>query len=84
LAEIKELDNLSGELGLELPQVPGDSLPNDDPPHGDLPNDDVSHDDVPHDEKASDTSGTQTDGAADELETVGDGEAAPEATPEAS
>jgi segregation and condensation protein B len=74
LAEIKELDNLSGELGLELPQVPDDSLPNSDPPH----------DDVPHDEKSSETSGTQTDGAADELETVGDGEAAPEAAPEAS
>jgi segregation and condensation protein B len=89
LAEIKELDNLSGELGLELPQVPDDSLPNDDLPHGDLPNDDgphddVPHDDVPHDEESSDISGTQTDGAADELETVGDGEAAPEAAPEAS
>ena len=74
LAEIKELDNLSGELGLELPQVPDDSLPNSDLPH----------DDVPHDEKSFETSGTQTDGAADELETVGDGEAAPEAAPEAS
>jgi segregation and condensation protein B len=84
LAEIKELDNLSGELGLELPQVPDDSLSNDDLPHGDLPNDDVPHDDVSHDEKSSETSGTQTDGAADELETVGDGEAAPEAAPEAS
>ena len=99
LAEIKELDNLSGELGLELPQVPDDSLSNDDLPHGDLPNDDVPHDDVPHDdvphddvphddvphdEKSFETSGTQTDGAADELETVGDGEAAPEAAPEAS
>jgi hypothetical protein len=42
------------------------------------------HDDAPHDEKSSEISGTQTDGAADELETVGDGEAAPEATPEAS
>ena len=50
LAEIKELDNLSGELGLELPQVPDDSLSNDDLPHGDLPNDDVPHDDVPHDD----------------------------------
>jgi segregation and condensation protein B len=84
LAEIKELDNLSGELGLELPEVPDDTLQNDDPPHGDLPNDDVPHDDVPHDEESSDISGTQTDGAADELETVGDGEAAPEAAPEAS
>jgi segregation and condensation protein B len=104
LAEIKELDNLSGELGLELPQVADDSLPNDDLPHGglpngdlpngdlpndDLPNDDVPHDDVPQDdvpqdEKSSETSGSQTDGAADELETVGDGEAAPKAAPETS
>jgi len=84
LAEIKELDNLSGELGLELPRVPDDTLPNEDLPHGDLPNDDVPYDDVPHDEKSSETSGTQTDGAADELETVGDGEAPPEAAPEAS
>jgi|TARA_Y100000385_G_scaffold159147_1_gene165024 segregation and condensation protein B len=84
LAEIKELDNLSGELGLELPQVPDNSLPNDDLPNGDLRNDDGPHDDAPHDEKSSEISGTQTDGAADELETVGDGEAAPEATPEAS
>jgi segregation and condensation protein B len=89
LAEIKELDNLSGELGLELPQVPDNSLPNDDLPNGDLrnddgPHDDAPHDDAPHDEKSSEISGTQTDGAADELETVGDGEAAPEATPEAS
>ena len=99
LAEIRELDNLSGELGLELPQVPDNSLPNDDLPNGDLrnddgphddgphddgPHDDGPHDDAPHDEKSSEISGTQTDGAADELETVGDGEAAPEATPEAS
>jgi segregation and condensation protein B len=94
LAEIKELDNLSGELGLELPQVPEDSVPNDDLPHGDLPNDDVPHDDVPHDDvphddvphddKSSETLGTQLDGAADERETAGDGEAAPEAAPEAS
>jgi segregation and condensation protein B len=89
LAEIKELDNLSGELGLELPQVPDNSLPNDDLPNGDLrnddgPHDDAPHDDAPHDEKSSEISGTQTDGAADELETVGDGEAAPEAAPEAS
>jgi segregation and condensation protein B len=84
LAEIKELDNLSGELGLELPQVPDNSLPNDDLPNGDLRNDDGPHDDAPHDEKSSEISGTQTDGAADELETVGDGEAAPEAAPEAS
>jgi len=79
LAEIKELDNLSGELGLELPQVPEDSVPNDDLPHGDLPNDDV-----PHDEESSETSGTQLGGAADERETVGDGEAAPEAAPQGS
>ena len=90
LAEIKELDNLSGELGLELPQAPGDGRPNDGAPHddvahGDVAHDDVAHDDVAHDEEPSETSGTQHDnGEADELETVGDGEAAPEAAPEAS
>ena len=85
LAEIKELDNLSGELGLELPQAPGDGRPNDGAPHDDVAHGDVAHDDVAHDEEPSETSGTQHDnGEADELETVGDGEAAPEAAPKAS
>ena len=61
LAEIKELDNLSGDLGLELPQV--------------------TDDDLPHDEDSPETSSTQNDdGAADELETVSDGEAASKAS----
>jgi segregation and condensation protein B len=85
LAEIKELDNLSGELGLELPQVPGDGLPHDGAPHDEVAQDDVAQDNVAQDEEPSETSGTQYDnGEADELETVGDGEAAPEAAPEAS
>ena len=85
LAEIKELDNLSGELGLELPQVPGDGLPHDGAAHDEVAQDDVAQDDVAQDEEPSETSGTQYDnGEADELETVGDGEAAPEAAPEAS
>jgi segregation and condensation protein B len=74
LAEIKELDNLSGELGLELPQVPDDGPPND------VSHDDVLQGDVPHDEASSETSGTQIDGAADELETVDHGEAPSEAS----
>ena len=85
LAEIKELDNLSGELGLELPQVPGDGLPHDGAPHDEVAQDEAAQDDVAQDEEPSETSGTQYDnGEADELETVGDGEAAPEAAPEAS
>ena len=85
LAEIKELDNLSGELGLELPQVPSDGLPHDGAPHDEVAQDDVAQDNVAQDEEPSETSGTQYDnGEADELETVGDGEAAPEAAPEAS
>jgi len=60
LAEIKELDNLSGELGLELPPVLD----------GDLANG----------QDSPEAPGSQGDAVADETETVGDGEAAPEAS----
>jgi segregation and condensation protein B len=77
LAEIKELDNLSGELGLELPQASDNELPKDDPSDDAIPDEAPSQDDLPDDETSSETSSTQNDGA-DDLDTVGDGEAAPE------